>query len=543
MIRMFLNTVRSALLWMVFAAILDGISGLLLVPVIINWGSGDIHALVWLLVSSLASLTVVFIATQKGYLAGGIVMRSLTSALIRHLPVSLKPIPSATSLVSGPVSHAMSIPAHLLHPIISGIVTPLTVILGAWILNFWLGGILLMIGFMLFIVLRFSAKQVSFSEKQVSVSQQNVIDKLDHFATHQPLFRRAGISQQQQQSLELSLAQQYQTQKELQRRSLPFHLLFSFAIQVSFIGLFALCLLAVNHGTLTLSMWLAAMLLLARFIEPLWLLSHLDQALRQAKKSLNQIAQALETPELHFVRSSPIPTDNSVSCHALSQRTAEGKTRLKPLDLTLKANTFTAIVGASGAGKSTLLHLLARLQDPSQGEVRYGNQNIALLSQEALCRKRGILFQDNRLFKGSLRQNLAVHSDEIDDTSMIAMLQQLNIDADHALLDADVGAGGQRFSGGQRQRLCIARLLLSRPDIILMDEPTASLDYINTASVIEQLLRAKQQTRIVVTHQPMLASQADHIVVMASGEIIDQGTHAELFAREPWYQQFIGGHL
>ncbi|MEX9542585.1 ABC transporter ATP-binding protein, partial [Escherichia coli] len=94
-----LNTVRSALLWMVFAAILDGISGLLLVPVIINWGSGDIRALVWLLVSSLASLTVVFIATQKGYLAGGIVMRSLTSALIRHLPVSLKPIPSATSLV------------------------------------------------------------------------------------------------------------------------------------------------------------------------------------------------------------------------------------------------------------------------------------------------------------------------------------------------------------------------------------------------------------------------------------------------------------
>ncbi|WP_253941109.1 hypothetical protein [Providencia stuartii] len=174
MIRLFLSTVRRALLWMIFAAILDGISGLLLVPVIINWGSDDISALIWLLVSSLVSLTVIFIATQKGYLAGGIVMRTLTNALIRHLPVSLKPIPSATSLVSGPISHVMSIPAHLLHPIISGIVTPLTVILGALILNFWLGSILLMIGFMLLLILRFSAKHVSFAEKQVHASSRRL---------------------------------------------------------------------------------------------------------------------------------------------------------------------------------------------------------------------------------------------------------------------------------------------------------------------------------------------------------------------------------
>ncbi|MCB6146016.1 ATP-binding cassette domain-containing protein [Providencia rettgeri] len=207
--------------------------------------------------------------------------------------------------------------------------------------------------------------------------------------------------------------------------------------------------------------------------------------------------------------------------------------------MTFKKHALTVIVGPSGAGKSTLLGLLARLQDPTQGCVNYGNQNIKTLSQAVLCASRGVLLQDSRLFYGSVRQNLILDDDNIDDKAISTLLTQLNFTANHEFLEKEVGAGGMQLSGGQRQRLCIARLMLQHPDIILMDEPTASLDNVNTASVIDLITQAKQQTRVIVTHQPNLARQADSIVYMEKGKIIAQGTHIELMANIPWYQQFV----
>lgn len=546
MIKTLLYTVRGAIAWMTLGAILDGISGLLLASVILNWSTGDNTSLILLTISSLAALSVTFIATQKGYFAGGAVMRYLATALIHHLPLSLKPVKAASQLISGPASQIMSVPAHLLHPFISGIITPLTVVIGLLIYQFIFGGILLLIGVALLFILRFCAKKIARAEQKVYVSQQDVISALDNFATHQPLIRRAGVSQNQQKNLELVLNTQYHTQKQLQRQSLPFHLLFSLSIQIIFIGLFCAGVLSmmgiflVNNTTLSLNIWLAGMLLLARFIEPLWLLSHLDQALRQSKKAISQIEQALKTDEIFFPEESRYPESNQVSCNALSHYSNDKKRILNNITLTCKENELTVIVGPSGAGKSTLLSLLARLQDPTQGTVNYDNIEVSQLSQRILCAKRGVLFQDSRLFSGSLRQNLSLHTNNnIDDRQIAIMLSKLNIDADDELLDRDVGTGGMAFSGGQRQRLCIARLLLSHPDIIFMDEPTASLDYINTTSIINLLSETHRQTRIIVTHQPMLAQQANHIIYMEDGQVIDQGSHCELMGRSPWYQQFI----
>lgn len=281
------------------------------------------------------------------------------------------------------------------------------------------------------------------------------------------------------------------------------------------------------------------MVLLARLIEPLWLLSHLDQAVRQSKKSIQQVEKTLQTAELLFPHRTQVPAVLSVNCEQLSFYQTDKKYIVQDINITFEEHKLTVIVGASGAGKSTLLGLLARLQDPTQGCVSYGNKNIKELSQEALCATRGILLQDSRLFRGTVRQNLSIDDVNIDDRVINALLTKLNFTATHEFLEKEVGAGGMLLSGGQRQRLCIARLLLQHPDIILMDEPTASLDNINTASVIDIITQAKQQTRIVVTHQPNLARQADHIVYMEKGKIIVQGTHQQLMTHVPWYQQFI----
>ncbi|GAB1440236.1 ABC transporter ATP-binding protein [Providencia sp.] len=539
MLKTLLYTVREAIFWMLLGAVLDGISGLLLFFIILNGPLTALTPLILLTLCSLISLTITFVATQKGYLAGGLVMRYLAMALIRHLPLSLQPIPNANHLIAGPASQIMSVPAHLLHPMISGLVTPFTLIVGAFIYNGTFGSILLFIIAILLFTLRFCASKTTFFEQAAHLVEQQAINAIDQFALHQPLIRRSNMSYEQQQGLKLVLASQHQSQQQLQRRSLPFHLLFSVIIQATFISLFGLGIYLVSHAQITLSLCLASLVLLARMIEPLWMLSHLDQTIRQSKKSLQQVESALKTPEITFPYRTPAPISHSVSCEQLSFYDDEKKAILQDINITFDNQKLTAIVGPSGAGKSTLLGLLARLQDPTQGHVSYGQKNVMELSQQVLCKTRGILLQDSRLFRGTVRQNLTPTKEIIDDRTINALLTQLNFTVDGSLLDKDVGAGGMLLSGGQRQRLCIARLLLCHPNIILMDEPTASLDNINTASIIKLLMQAKQQTRIVVTHQPSLARQADHIVYMEQGKIVAQGTHQTLFANIPWYQQFI----
>lgn len=545
MIKKLLCSVRGAITWMVAAAVLDGISGLLLVFVIFNWSTEHHLPLIYLIISSLITLWVTFIATQKGYLAGGAVMRYLASALIHHLPLSLKPSKEGRNLLAGSATHVMSTPAHLLHPIISGIVTPFTIIIGAMVYQFLFGGLLLLICLTLILILRFCANHLAQTEHDVQASQQTVSNALDEFATHQPLIRKADKNHAQKSSLTLALKSQYNIQKKLQYKGLPLHLFFSLSIQIIFISLFCLGLFIVVEGVkihnapFTLEMWLAGMLLLARFIEPLWLLSHLDQSLRQTKKAINQINRILKVKELAFPSPSLYPKGSNIHCNNISHYSDDKKRILNDINITFIENKFTAIVGSSGAGKSTLLSLLARLQDPTEGVIRYGDINVAELSQKALYRKCSILFQDSRLFSGSLRANLTVGDNNIDDREIMSILSQLNMNIDNASLGDNIGPGDKVFSGGQLQRLCIARLFLSHPDIILMDEPTANLDYINTASVIHLLRLASQQTRIIVTHQPMLAQQADHIIHMENGRIIAQGTHTELIEKNYWYQQFI----
>ncbi|MEQ5113764.1 ABC transporter ATP-binding protein [Providencia vermicola] len=538
MLKSLLYTVRGAIFWMTLGAIFDGICGLLLFLVILNGPFAITTALILFVVCSASALVVTFIATQKGYLAGGLVMRYLANALIRHLPLSQQPIPNSNQLIAGPVSQIMSVPAHLLHPIINGLVTPCTIIIGAFIYQGTFGFTLLFIISILLITLRLCATKIVFFERVAHGSEQHAISILGKYALHQPLIRLSGTHHEKLHP-KLALTAQYQAQKQLQRKSLPFHLLFSLMVQTAFITLFGLGIYLINKTEITLSLWLAGMVLLARLIEPLWLLSHLDQSVRQLRKSIQQVEKALQTPEITFPNQSQSSAAHYVSCEQLTFNSDEKKCIVQNINLTFKAQALTVIVGPSGAGKSTLLALLARLQDPTQGSVTYGNRNIKQLSQEALCATRGILLQNSCLFSGSVRQNLITCDNNIDDRVISTLLTQLNFTVNPELLDQEVGAGGMLLSGGQRQRLCIARLLLCHPPITLMDEPTASLDNINTASVIELITQATQQTRIVVTHQPNLARQADHIVYMEKGKIVAEGTHQQLMDNIPWYQKFI----
>ena len=534
--------VRGAIIWMTISAILDGICGLLLIPVVFFWSSHDYTSIYLLAAVSAIYFLCSFIAVRKGFSSGGAIVRALALALCQHLPNALKPIPAAGGLLSGAVMQGMSIPAHLLLPIINAVITPLTVIIALMFFDFTLAFTLLFSCILLVVILRWSARQTAQLETKKTEDEQAVIIELENFALHQPLLRRAGKDHQLQNSLGHSLVEQFHSQRRLQRQSLPYHLLFSLGVQIFFIGVLAAGAWMTSQQSLHPALWLGLMLLIARMIEPLWLLSHLDQALRQAQQALTQINDALSTAELAYTSSSETPESNTISCVNITDETETQRRILEQITLNFAENSFTAIVGPSGAGKSSLLNILARLKDPLDGQVYYGDKPALSLSKKVLAQQRGLLLQDNRLFQGSLRQNLLAGVDHIDDRAIFALLAKLNLILTEEQLSADVGPSGDFFSGGQRQRLCIARLLLADPVIIMMDEPTASLDQANASSVIEIISSLTNKTRIVVTHNPQLASCADNIVIMNEGHIEDQGSHQQLMARNAWYQQFITSH-
>ena len=533
-----LLTLKYPLFFMVVSAILEGLCGLLLLPIIIHWHEGA-NQYLWMLAGfTLVTLVFQYIATLKGFLAGTTVMKTLVHALIKHLPRSLVPPPQAETLCAGASMSAMSIPAHLLAPVISTVVTPLTVIIGLFFYDVTTAMIFIAAALLLIIVMRISAKGLYKQEGNLQSADIVAAKTLADFAQHQALLRKSGRNSQFSQQLQQDLRVQHSEQVSLLQRSLPYHIAFSLCIQIIFIMVLVGGVWSINNNALSLVGWLAIVVLIARFIEPLFQLSHIDQALRQSKQSLTLIKNALETPRLKSPEQSEYPQNNAVKCEQLNVNNALGEPILSDINLQCPANKMTAIVGASGAGKTTLLRVLARLVDADSGCVFYGDKCVDALSEQVLAQVRQVVFQKNQLIKGDLRWALLQdNQSNISDTAILSLLSELNLVLSHADLESDVGYQGDRYSGGQKQRLCLARSLLAKPAILFLDEPTASLDTVSAEKIADYLQRL-DCTRVVITHNSALAKRADHIVVLDTGKVATQGNFDEVLVSSMWFSHF-----
>lgn len=531
-------SLKYALGFMIISAILEGLCGLLLLPVIIYWND-DASQYLWVLGGfTLATLVVQYIAILKGFLAGTTVMKTLVKALIQHLPRSLTPPPQAETLCSGAAMSAMGIPAHLLAPIISLIVTPLTVIMGLLFYDLTVACIFIMAALLLIWVMRISANGLYKQEHRLQTADNIATQTLSDFARYQALLRKSGRNSQFSQQLQQDLLIQHTEQVRLLQHSLPYHIIFSLCIQIIFIAVLVIGALNVHANRLSLMEWIAIIVLIARFIEPLFQLSHIDQALRQSKKSLMLIRDTLATSILKSPAQSEYPKHYTVRCEQLSVSNDVEKAILSDITLQCPDKKMTAIVGTSGAGKTTLLRLLARLMDADKGQVYYGDKAVNTLSEQVLAQVRQIVFQQSQLIRGDLRWSLLQNEQSsLTDKDILQLLSHLNLSLTQAELDADVGYQGDCFSGGQKQRLCLARSLLANPSVLFLDEPTASLDVISSKKVADYLQQLAC-TRIVITHNPEIAKGADHVIVLDNGNIIAQGSPDELLTLSIWFARF-----
>jgi ATP-binding cassette subfamily B protein len=224
------------------------------------------------------------------------------------------------------------------------------------------------------------------------------------------------------------------------------------------------------------------------------------------------------------------------------ERTEANRDVLGDISFTAPSGKLTALVGPSGAGKTTITHLVARLYDPRAGKVSVGGQDIKGVTQESLHENVGVVTQDAHMFHDTIRANLSYAKPGATEPDLIEACKAAQIWTLIATLpdglDTVVGDRGYRLSGGEKQRIALARLLLKAPSVVVLDEATAHLDSESEAAVQRALKTALAgRTSLVIAHRLSTIIQADQILVIDDGKVTERGTHAELLAAGGLYTE------
>jgi len=218
---------------------------------------------------------------------------------------------------------------------------------------------------------------------------------------------------------------------------------------------------------------------------------------------------------------------------------------LRDLTLQLVPGEFVALVGASGSGKSTLVSLLSRLRDPDGGSVRINGADIRSFSLESLRRHVAVVGQHPVLFDGTLRDNLRLGAPLASDEALAEACGRAGLDGLLERLpsgfDTRLVAAGAQFSGGERQRLCIARALLVDAPILVLDEATSSIEP-RAEGLLHKALEPvfRSRTTLAIAHRLSTVQAADRIVVLEDGAIVGGGRHEDLLSESPAYRRFLG---
>jgi ATP-binding cassette subfamily B protein len=308
-------------------------------------------------------------------------------------------------------------------------------------------------------------------------------------------------------------------------------------------------ILYVLNGTMSLGTMLALNALAISFLSPLSALVGYGQMLQMTRVYIDRIVEIIDTePEqnINRTRRAPEPITRVELQNVYFKYDQQAVFSLRDISLNIESGQKIALVGATGVGKTTLAMLLLGLYVPASGRILYDGMLLQDMNYRTLRSQFGVVLQDSFLFNGSIRQNIAFNDpsmplNQIMEAARLAAIHD-EIMAMPMQYETLIAEGGIGLSGGQRQRVSIARALAHKPSVLLMDEATSHLD-VMTESLVDANLTNLSCIRIVIAHRLSTIRNANIIIVLDQGEVVEKGTHEELLGLDGMYRKLVDKQL